>query len=90
MLDKMNDIIVKMGNMNEKELDTFLLEGAARAEHVLSKVYNENRDFRIVGEEAFYCGEVVKHQFSMTSCISIYTYEDVIDQSQNPLLSMAA
>jgi hypothetical protein len=90
MLDKMNDIIARMESMSKEELETFRMEGEARAKHILLEEYNEDRDFRIVGEENLCGGEVINHQYSMASCNSTYTYENLNDRALNPLFCMAA
>ena len=59
MLNRMNALISKIEDMSQEELDKFLTENAARAKHVLNKKYNENRDFKIIGEDSLYCGKEI-------------------------------
>ncbi|MGB4406952.1 MAG: hypothetical protein WBI82_08860 [Sphaerochaeta sp.] len=61
MLGKMNIILARMQDMSQEKLEIYLREGSERAEHILSVQYDENREFRIVGEEVLY-GEVIIHQ----------------------------
>ena len=89
MLNKMNDLIKRMEDMSSEELERFLTVNAARAKHVLSQKYNEDRDFKIIGEESLYCRDIIQQHFCITSENLTYTYEDSNDHSQD-LLCMAA
>ncbi len=51
--ERMDQFIKDFNNMTVKEQQNFLKESHARAKHILDENYNEDRDFRIIGEELF-------------------------------------
>lgn len=51
MMDTMDELIDRIKHMSEAELEIFLEEGARSARHILDVEYNEDREFRIIGEE---------------------------------------
>lgn len=85
MLTKMEQILQKIQEMSSDQFEAFISEGSARAAHVLSKEYQEDRDFKIVGEEFLY-NEVMTCEYPMDKEPEVSL---TIDQSQNQMLCIA-
>lgn len=54
MLERMENLIKKIENMPPEDKEQYLFDCCERAKPVLEKEYNEERDFKIVGEKEFY------------------------------------
>lgn len=65
-METMDDLIDRIRHMSEAELEIFLEEGARRARHILDVEYDEDRDFRIVGEEIL-SNDLVSCSFEITT-----------------------
>lgn len=88
MLNKMEQILQRIEEMSPEQLEALISEGSARAAHVLSREYQADRDFRIIGEEELY-SEVMTYQYSLDKEPEMSLE---IDQSQQqmPFIAMAA
>jgi len=64
MLNRMEQILQQMEGMTSDQLDVFLTEGSTRAAHILSREYQDDREFLIIGEEELY-DEVMTCQYSL-------------------------